>query len=174
MDVKIYWTVLRHWSQLVPNKVICLMTSEDIKHQLIIIIIIIILKNCCQYDYEYTCIASCLVCHCIFVVVFFFKIAFAVYMQVQKRVCQNVNDDQYSHFAHKHLNFYSWTNDYDAVVSDTGAQFRNSQFEWPSAGITQLHTLHNSHVYMYAYCTSCKSDVTWWKIYLFFRKKERL
>ena len=34
VDVKIYCTVLRHWSQLVP---ICLMTSEDIKHQFIII-----------------------------------------------------------------------------------------------------------------------------------------
>ena len=36
VDVKIYWTVLRHWSQLVP--IICQLTSEDIKHQLIIII----------------------------------------------------------------------------------------------------------------------------------------
>ena len=33
VDVKIYCTVLRHWSQLV---LICLMTSEDIKHQFII------------------------------------------------------------------------------------------------------------------------------------------
>ena len=32
MDVKIYSTRLRHWSQLVPN-----LTSEDIKHQFIII-----------------------------------------------------------------------------------------------------------------------------------------
>ena len=29
VDVKIYCTVLRHWSQLVPNM------SKDIKHQLI-------------------------------------------------------------------------------------------------------------------------------------------
>ena len=34
VDVKIYCTVLRHWSQLA---LICLMTSEDIKHQFIII-----------------------------------------------------------------------------------------------------------------------------------------
>ena len=34
VDVKIYCTVLRHWLQLVPNMP---MTSEDIKHQLIII-----------------------------------------------------------------------------------------------------------------------------------------
>ena len=30
VDVEIYWTVLRHWSQLVPN-----MTSEDIKQHFI-------------------------------------------------------------------------------------------------------------------------------------------
>ena len=29
VDVKLYWTVLRHWSQLVPN--ICQQTSEDFK-----------------------------------------------------------------------------------------------------------------------------------------------
>ena len=34
VDVKIYWTMLRHWSQLVPN--ICQPTSEDIKHHFII------------------------------------------------------------------------------------------------------------------------------------------
>ena len=32
VDVKSYWTRLRHWSQPVPN-----LTSEDIKHQFIII-----------------------------------------------------------------------------------------------------------------------------------------
>ena len=72
-------------------------------------------------------------------------------LQVQKSVCQNVHDDQYSHFAHKH--FYSWTNDCDAVVSDTGAQFKNSlfEFEQPNAGITQLHALHNSHTCMHVH-----------------------
>ena len=30
VDVKLYWTMLRHWSQLVPN-----MSSEDIKHHFI-------------------------------------------------------------------------------------------------------------------------------------------
>ena len=47
VDVKIYCTVLRHWSQLVPN----MMTSEDIKHQFIIIIIIkekIIVQELCE------------------------------------------------------------------------------------------------------------------------------
>ena len=35
MDIKQYWVVLmRHWSQLVPNKVICQLTSEYIKHHL--------------------------------------------------------------------------------------------------------------------------------------------
>ena len=34
VDVKIYCTMLRHWSQLVPN--ICQPTSEDIKHHFII------------------------------------------------------------------------------------------------------------------------------------------
>ena len=36
VDVKLYWTMLRHWSQLVPN----MSTGEDIKHHFIIIIII--------------------------------------------------------------------------------------------------------------------------------------
>ena len=34
VDVKQYWTMLAHWSQLVPNIDICQPTSEDIKHHL--------------------------------------------------------------------------------------------------------------------------------------------
>ena len=48
VDVKNYWTMFRHWSQLVPQ-----LTSEDIKHQLIIWV--------CVYIYmcTYACVCAC-------------------------------------------------------------------------------------------------------------------
>ena len=46
VDVKLYWTVLRHWSQLFPN--MSTKTSEDIKQHFIIIGSFLIVQELCE------------------------------------------------------------------------------------------------------------------------------